>query len=377
MGDECMKWVFSVMLCLVLFLNAAVPTAALSVSARGAVLINGATGEVLWQQNMSEPLSMASTTKIMTALLLCESGELDREITVTSEMVTIEGSSMGLLPGDTVSYRDLLYGMLLASGNDAANTVALSLADSAENFALMMNAKAAEIGMENTHFVTASGLDSAGHSSTAYDMALLARYALENKDFKEACSAKYATLCYGNPPYKRTLKNHNKLLWNYEGAIGVKTGYTKKSGRCLVSAAERDGKYLISVTLSAPSDWADHAAMLDFGFSLLRPRVLSGERISLPVISGTEGEITVTSEPINIALSDSEYNSLEKYIFLPKFCYAGIKSGEQLGRVEYKLNGKTVATAPLKAESDIPYEGADRAVHKIFSNFKKLIKAMV
>ena len=207
-----MKWVFSVILFPLIALVLSVNASALSVSAGGAVIINGQSGEILWEQNCRKELSMASTTKIMTALLLCESGELDREITVTEEMVTVEGSSMGLLPGDKVTYRGLLYGMMLASGNDAANTVAIALGGDAATFSEMMNAKAAEIGMKNTNFVTPSGLDSASHYSTAYDMALLARYALENADFREACSSQYATLFYGNPPYRRTLKNHNKLL---------------------------------------------------------------------------------------------------------------------------------------------------------------------
>ncbi len=372
-----MKWVFSVILSLALFFGLSTPSAALSSSAKGAVLLNGATGEVLWEHNMSVQLSMASTTKIMTALLLCESGELDREIITTREMVTVEGSSMGLLPGDTVSYRDLLYGMLLASGNDAANTTAIALAGSAEDFAKRMNQKAAEIGMKNTRFVTPSGLDSAGHCSTAYDMALLARYALSNSDFRAACSSKYATLCYGNPPYKRTLKNHNKLLWNYEGAIGVKTGYTKQSGRCLVSAAQKDGEYLIAVTLSDPNDWADHAAMFDYGFSLLSPRVLLGEQYSLPVLSAAEEKINVVSEPVTLSLSDNEYNALEKRVLLPRFVYAGVEHGAELGRVEYSLGGKVVASAPLLAQADVPSVQSESAIYKIFSNFKKLLKAMV
>ncbi len=371
-----MKWVFSVILCLALFCSS-VTASALSVSAEGAVLINGATGQMLWGKNPEKPLSMASTTKIMTALLLCENADLSKVITATEEMVTVEGSSMGLLPNDKVSYRALLYGMLLSSGNDAANTVALSLAGSAEKFSTLMNKKAAEIGMENTHFVTASGLDAAGHYSTAFDMAKLARYAMENPEFRAAAASKYATLEYGNPPYKRTLKNHNKLLWNYEGAIGVKTGYTKKSGRCLVSAAVRDGEYLIAVTLNAPSDWSDHAAMLDYGFSLLSQRALNGERYNLAVVGGERDSVLVESAPLVLAVSNEEYKALEKRVILPQFVYANVEKGKAFGRVEYLIGDKVLASSPLVAANDIKPAPNDGAVYKIFSNFKKLFKAMV
>ncbi len=363
------------MLCLAVVLGYSLSASALSVSAKGAVLINGESGEIIWSENESAELPMASTTKIMTALLLCENTELEQRITATKEMVTVEGSSMGLLTGDSVSYRDLLYGMMLASGNDAANTVAISIAGSSEKFAELMNKKAAEIGMKNTHFVTPSGLDSQGHYSTAYDMALLARYALGNKDFAAACGSKYAKLYYGNPPYYRMLKNHNKLLFSYDGAIGVKTGYTKKSGRCLVSAAKRDNKYLIAVTLSAPNDWSDHREMLDYGFSQLETRTLAGESMPLCVASGES--ITAVSEDVSIALTDSEYNALQKRVYLPQFVYSGVKNGEAVGRVEYTLNGKTVADAQLKAASDTIVEQSPSAAEKIIYNFKMLLKAMV
>ena len=185
---------------------------AVSNSAKAAVVINGDTGEVIYAKNQSERLPMASTTKIMTGLLLCEYGNLDREITVTDEMVRVEGSSMGLLCGDKVTLHDLLYGLMLASGNDAANTIAIVIAGSCQKFAEMMNNKAKEIGLSNTSFVTPSGLDDQNHYSTAYDMALLTKYALKNADFAAAVSSKSATLNYGNPPYRRTLTNHNKLL---------------------------------------------------------------------------------------------------------------------------------------------------------------------
>ncbi|MBR3593977.1 MAG: D-alanyl-D-alanine carboxypeptidase [Clostridia bacterium] len=368
-----MKWVFSVLLCLVLMFFLPFSASA-EVGAKAAVLINGQTGEILYAKNCHEQLSMASTTKIMTALLLAENADLSKTITATRETVTVEGSSMGLLPGDTVSYRDLLYGMLLASGNDAANTAAISLCGSVEKFSALMNKKAADIGMKNTNFVTPSGLDSAGHYSTAYDMALLARHALENEDFAAAAASKYATLSYGNPPYRRTLKNHNKLLWNYDGCIGVKTGYTKKSGRCLVSSARRENGYLIAVTLSDPNDWATHKELLDYGFSLLENRTLPGEDFILPTAGGKA--LSVKSESVSVSLTDKEYASLEKRVFLPQFVYSAQK-GECLGRVEYLIGENIVVSSAVRAIESTDISAEKSALGAIISDFKMLLKAMI
>lgn len=372
-----MKKIFSVLLCIILIFVLSPKGVALSSSASGAVLINGHTGEILWQQNAERPLSMASTTKIMTALLLAEENTPDKTLVTTKEMVTVEGSSMGLLPGDTVSYRDLLYGMLLASGNDAANTTAIALSGSTKAFADKMNEKAAQIGLKNTHFVTPSGLDSAEHYSTAYDMALLARYALKNSDFRAACSSMYATLCYGNPPYKRTLKNHNKLLSSYEGLIGVKTGFTKKSGRCLVTAAERGSAYLIAVTLNAPNDWSDHRNMLDYGFSVLAENTLGGNVSEVSVVGSEKQSVPVYEENITLSLTANEWKNIKAETHLPRFVYAGIKKGDTVGKTEYKLNGKTVALVPLLAADSAQELEENGVLAGILHKFKMLLKAMI
>ena len=209
--------------------------------ARAWVLMDADSGRILAGKDADTAYPMASTTKIMTSLLAAQSGKLHDEITVSKEMILVEGTSMGLLPGDSVSLYELIYGMLLPSGNDAANVTAYYLGGNVENFVKKMNAKAKEIGMENTNFVTPSGLDDEMHYSTAYDMALLGRYAVGDPVFRSVCSSKKASLSYGNPPYKRTLYNHNRLLESYKYALGIKTGFTKKSGRCLVSYAEKDG----------------------------------------------------------------------------------------------------------------------------------------
>ena len=202
------------------------------------------TREVLYAENENEQLSMASTTKIMTSLLALESGLWEQQIKVTSDMVAAEGTSIGLLPDDLISVRTLISGMLLESGNDAANVTAYAVAGGQAQFLELMNQKAAEIGMKNTHFDSVSGLDTDSHYSTAYDMALLTAYALENPKFRSICSEKSERVYYGNPPYARTLYNHNRLLSSYEGAIGVKPGFTKQSGYVTYPLWRFDEKFL-------------------------------------------------------------------------------------------------------------------------------------
>ena len=351
---------------------------ALSVSAKSAVLINGTTGEILWAKNSKAHLPMASTTKIMTAILLCESGNLEQKLVTTKEMVTVEGSSMGLLAGDTVSRRDLLYGMMLSSGNDAANTVAITLGGTVSNFVKLMNRKAKEIGLNNTSFKTPSGLDAEGHYSTAEDMARLACYALKNDEFRTAASSQYAKLCYGNPPYNRTLKNHNKLLFQYDGAIGVKTGFTKKSGRCLVSAAQRGNKYLIAVTLSAPDDWQDHKNMLDYGFSQLVDKSAPAPQIPPVFVVGGKREIVdVTTATQKFALTEDEWNSLTYRIYLPQFVYAGVAVGDTLGRAEYIVGDKVIMSADIVALQSSAESDDKNVFSNIIQYYKMLLKAMV
>ncbi|MBQ4604298.1 MAG: D-alanyl-D-alanine carboxypeptidase, partial [Clostridia bacterium] len=282
--------------------------AQVGVSAESAVLMCADNGEILFSRNADRQLSMASTTKIMTSLIALESAVPEKEIVVTKEMVSVEGTSMGLVPGDSVSMKELVYGMLLQSGNDAANTVAYVLGGGQEGFATLMNERAAEIGMKNTNFVTASGLDDENHYSTAFDMSLLACECIDNPEFLDICSQKKVKLTYGNPPYARTLTNHNKLLWKYSDTIGIKTGFTKKSGRCLVSAAKRNGVTLVAVTLNAPDDWNDHISMFEYGFSKCKGALLSCDFSNISVkVTGGEDE----SVPVKLAYNP-EWISSEK-----------------------------------------------------------------
>ena len=233
------------------------------VSAKSAALLDGMTGECLCEKNGDQRALIASTTKIMTGLLVCEAGDLDRTVTVPETAAGTEGSSMYLKSGETLTRCELLYGMMLHSGNDAALTLAISISGSEAAFVRQMNRRACALNLTQTHFANPHGLDSGENYSTALDLARLAQAALQNEQFRAVVSTKTIT-CAG-----RTLTNHNKLLWRYDGCIGVKTGYTRHAGRILVSAAERGGRMLIAVTISDPDDWRDHVSLLDYGFAVL------------------------------------------------------------------------------------------------------------
>lgn len=320
-----------------------------AVSAKAAILIDAQTGQVVFSKNEKARLPMASTTKIMTTLLMLESGNLDEEFVVDSDAIKVEGSSMGLTEGDIVTKRALCYGMLLPSGNDAANSTAIKLAGSYEAFADIMNERAREIGMKNTHFVTPSGLDDNKHYSTAYDMALLAREALKNDDFKEICSSKSAKLCFGNPPYDRWLTNSNRLLSRYPGCIGIKTGFTDNAGRCLVSAVQRDGITLICVTLNASDDWNDHAKMYDYGFSSVSKRELCcKEDIYEDIVGGASDSIILKFKDIPACTAvNGKMISYNYEIIKPAFVYAPIKEDTVIGIVNFYYNGELIESMSL------------------------------
>ena len=333
---------------------------AVSVSAGAAVLVCAETGEVLFEKAAHERRPMASTTKIMTALLTLEAATPGREVVVTRDMVAVEGTSMGLLPGDTVSFYALACGMLLSSGNDAANTAATVIGGSLPAFAGRMNARAAQIGMTDTHFVTPSGLDDDAHYSTAYDMALLAIEALRNPQFAQICARENVRLHYGNPPYPRTLTNHNRLLRLYEDCVGVKTGFTKKSGRCLVSAAKRGGVTLVAVTLRDPDDWNDHIALFEYGFSAVHSVPLDGDvsSVRIPVTGGTQHSVGVSCAALPQAVC-SEPEGVLRTVYVKPFLYAPVPEGTVVGRAEYVHAGKTVCTVDLVTDGGVSARPAE------------------
>lgn len=329
-----------------------------NVSAVSAIVIEAQTGTVLWEQNSREKRAMASTTKIMTALLTIEAGDLDREFTVDPLAIMVEGTSMGLREGDRVSRRDLLYGILLPSGNDAANAAAVSVSGSVTAFVKLMNSRARELGLNDTHFATPSGLDAEGHYTTAYDLAKLAAYALRDDTFREIVGCTSADVEFGNPPYKRTLYNSNKMLKRYDGAIGVKTGFTDNARRCLVSAAERDGATLVAVTLNAPDDWNDHAKMLDYGFTQVRAYPLETSCAEKVAVAGTGQSVGVYAHKETLALTPEQRTKLTRRVLLPGFVYGSVERGDRLGELLFLIDGEVVGRVPLFADGnvDVPQE---------------------
>lgn len=314
------------------------PCQTYAVSAQYAVLMDGRTGRILYDKGADERSLIASTTKIMTALIICEQCNVLDRMRVPKEAVGIEGSSMYLREGEVLTLQELLYGLMLSSGNDAAVALAIYCGGTVEGFAQLMNDKARQLGMKDTHFENPNGLDSPGHYSTARDLAVLASYAMENPIFSKTVSAKTVTI--GN----RSLRNHNKLLWQVEGADGVKTGYTKAAGRILVSSAVRNGRRLICVTINAPNDWNDHALLLNDGFSryTMKTLISAGDPVGRVSLMGGEEDYVdlLSAEEFKYPMADGERLSL--LLSGPGFAFAPVAEGERAGYAHVMLDGKAV-----------------------------------
>ena len=325
-----------------------------SVSAKSAILIESETGKVIYSKSSEVRLPMASTTKIMTAIVAIESCEdLTQRFEIDRRAVGAEGSSIYLYEGERLSMEELLYGLMLASANDAALAIAYAVDGSVEKFADRMNKKAHELGLENTSFVNPNGLHDDSHYTTAHDLALITAYALKNETFRAIVGARKRAIPMQNGEGVRMLINHNRMLTLYEGAIGVKTGFTKRAGRCLVSAAERDGMTLIAVTLNAPNDWRDHAALLDFGFSAYERLRFDDASFDIPVISGEKDSIGVRQAiPLSVLIS-KERGEISRTVLLPRFVWAEVNEGEILGEIIYECNGTVIARSPLVAEGSV------------------------
>ena len=319
------------------------PVPAAAISAEKAILMDAATGRILYEKNSDSQSLIASTTKIMTALVVCEQCNVLDRMRIPEEAVGIEGSSMYLQENEVLTIQELLYGLMLHSGNDAAVALAIYCGGTVEGFAELMNDKARQLGMRDSHFSNPNGLDAPDHYSTARDLATLASYAMENPIFYKTVSAKNVTVG------ERSLHNHNKLLWLYDGADGVKTGYTRAAGRILVSSAMRSGRRLVAVTINAPDDWHDHIALLDQGFSEFEQRrvVTSGEIVGFVEIEGGEcgNAQLIAAENFDYALSADEKITL----VMPGtgFVYAPVAMGADAGMVHVCVNGKRVGSVPV------------------------------
>jgi len=344
---------------------------ALDISASRAVLYEPITGRVLYEKNKDEQSGMASTTKIVTAITAIEHGNLSDVVTVSKKAADVEGSSVWLGEGEKQTLENLLYGLMLSSGNDAAIAIAEHISGTTENFALLMNETAKKSGAKNSSFKNPNGLDEEGHFTTAYDLAKITAYAMENKKFREIVSTKTKTIPWEGHQWDRTLKNHNKLLNLYVGADGVKTGFTKKCGRCLVSSAVRNGVRLIAVTLNAPNDWNDHIKMLDYGFSIVANKtvVKKNEVIKKAYVrSGTKNSVElVASEDINLPMLEND--SVEIRVNLASEIAAPIQKGKVSGNAEVLVNGKKTAETELVAAEDVD----ELYIPTLWDNFKLIL----
>ncbi len=348
----------TVAIILAIFLLGCFPlnTGALSVFAQSAVLYCVDNGKVYFSKNENKRMRPASTTKILTALITLEFAQKNnRKVRFTEDMIC-EGSSMYLKAGEVVTLRDLAVGMMMCSGNDAAKAAALSIAGSEEKFSELMNARARKIGMKNTNFVTVSGLDDENHYTTAYDMALLMSEALKNSDFKKLTCKKSETVRFINPDNKiTTYANHNRMLSLNRYCIGGKTGFTKASGRCLVTAAKKDGLTFVCVTLNDKRDWYDHNLLYSYGFENYRMKTLCGADFILDVdtVGGEKSKTALCAEnEIKTVVSAEDYNKIKSKFYIDNFLYAPQKSGEKAGSIYYFLNSKKIASAKLIVAED-------------------------
>lgn len=365
-----MRRLLAALLCAALLIpHAAAAEQEREVPAEAAYLIEANSGRVLYAKNENARLPMASTTKIMTALLAIESGRLDELVTVSDEAAGTEGSSMYLAAGEQIPLRDLVYGLMLCSGNDAAVAIACFLDGGTDAFAARMNARARELELFDTHFVTPNGLHDPDHYTTAKDLARLGAAALENPDFAEIVSTQYRRTAGTNP---HTLKNKNRLLWEYEGGIGVKTGYTKAAGKCLVFAAERGGMKPVGAVLNCPSMWNTAKSMLDDAFSRYRTRQFlpCGTVFSVPVQNGVKK--TLCAAPIRSILYPTELEGEASYSVETAFdphLSAPIAAGEQVGTATLYRNGVSVLSVPIAATE--PVDAVDFGYY-----FRKAVKAL-
>lgn len=342
------------MICIMIMMMTIVASAdfGFSLSARSAALYIPEIDEFVYSKNINERLPMASTTKIMTALIAIEHSKPDDLVEIPGEACGVEGSSLYLNEGDTLTVCDLLYALLLQSANDAATAIAFKVGGDVASFANMMNGRAQDLGLSDTHFDNPHGLDSTEHYTTARDLAILSAEAMKNDLFRTIVSTyKYSFTVSGNP---RTVVNHNKLLKKYDGVIGVKTGYTRKSGRCLVSSASRDGLELIAVTLDAPDDWRDHAKLFDHGFKLYEkqdPRSLSKTLFNVPILDSDKASVQAEVDAID-SLSLIRLRSGKRYraiVEIKPYKAAPVKNGDKLGEIVYMLGEKEVARRSIVA----------------------------
>lgn len=343
------------------------------VSAEAAALIDVQSGRILYGKNLDKRMRIASLTKIITAIVAIESGKLNEIVTVSKNAYRVEGSSVYLDLGEKQKLIDLVYAIMLRSGNDAATAIAEHVGGgSAQKFVGMMNDKVKQLGLEGTHFVNPHGLDTEGHYSTAYDMAQLTAYALRNPIFREVVSTKAKKIPWEGKDWDRTLLNKNKMLFRYEGADGVKTGYTEDAGRCLASSATRYGRQLAVIVLQDRNDWNDSSRLLDFGFTKYQyfsPVADQQPLTSLPVKNGTVDRMEVLAGgKLAYPLREEEKPRVKTELKLPNYLRAPVKEGEKVGEMAVYLDEKKIGSLPLVAKSTVESVGLWQKILKLWAS---------
>ncbi|RYM05363.1 D-alanyl-D-alanine carboxypeptidase [Sporolactobacillus sp. THM7-7] len=347
-----LKKTICVFLCLILFFSLFPGQArgeAPGVSAEAAVLMDQTSGRLLFEKNSREKLPIASITKVMTAILAIESGKMNDRITVSRKAASTEGSSIYLKPGEKMKLKDLVYGMMLRSGNDASLAIAEALGESEAGFSFLMNEKAQELGMADTHFMNPNGLHHPDHYSTAYDMAVLTKYCMGNPLFRKIFQTKIYRAPETNKEGIRVWRNKNKLLTLFREATGGKTGFTKMAGRTLISTAEKGRFGLIAVTLNDGDDWKDHIGLYDWAFSeYQRVKVVQKGKIRGPLNAFYKDRVFI-SRPLFLPLSKDEQRRVTKKIVLmrpPKHAERWVPPSPA-GRLKIMLDREEIASLPL------------------------------
>lgn len=338
-----------------LFLFTSFPTQCSALSAQSAIVKDACSGRVLYSHNSDSKMGPASTTKILTAITALENCDVNSVATVSPTAYGVEGSSMYLVLGEKLTLENLLYGLMLVSGNDAATAIAEHVSGSVDEFAKLMNSTAKKAGAENSSFTNPHGLSDKNHYTTASDLAAITAYAMRNPKFREIVSTYKKSIPWKDHDYDRHLVNHNKFLNIYEGCVGVKTGFTKATGRCLVTAVEKNGMTLICVTMNAPDDWNDHKTLFDSAFSEYTPLKLYslGDKISSVHISNSKTKATLTThQDIYIPIRETE-KDIKTTIIPSENLQVPINKGDIIGSLQVELNGVTINRFPLTSAESI------------------------
>lgn len=342
------------------------------ITARSAILMDQFTSRILFSKNAHEQLPMASTTKIMTAILAIESGRMEESVTVSEYASLVEGSAVDLEAGEEKTVEELVYALMLRSGNDAATAIAEHLGGSVEKFAEKMTRRARDLGAAQTSFLNPHGLHQEEHYSTAYDLALIAAHAMSLSQFREIITQREKRISWTGRPYERVLRNQNKLLQMYETANGIKTGWTSLAGRCFVGAAAREGWQLVTVVLNAPQMWEDTIKLLDFGYAYYRWETVVEQGRQLKTVAvrgGREDRVVLQSgEGLGLPLKENEAELLRFHFNVPEVLRAPLQTGETVGSLQIYFGSQQVGEVPLVVASEVKRKGLGTLMWGLFDH---------